>query len=67
MMETLTIVETVVLLATVLYWQVHDLGLQPSRRRVQEMPTFRAWCIYRAGDDCANPDSPVAGREGRPV
>jgi hypothetical protein len=28
---------------------------------------FCAWCIYRDGDDCTNPESPVSGRECGPV
>jgi hypothetical protein len=26
-------------------------------------PTIYAWCIYRSGDDCTNPKSPVRGQE----
>ena len=26
-----------------------------------------AWCIYRSGDDCTHPDSPVSGRACGPV
>jgi hypothetical protein len=29
--------------------------------------TFCAWCIYRDGDDCTNPKSPIIGEECGPV
>jgi len=56
MIEALTIVAVIALVIWVLWWQVHDPG--PSRRPVQEMPTFCTWCIYRDGDLCGNPKSP---------
>jgi hypothetical protein len=44
------------------------LGPAPSKpRRKAEAPTFCAWCIHRAGDDCTHPGSPVSGQPCGPV
>ncbi len=46
------------------YWSDKQLPApQKPRPRKTEMPTFCAWCVYRVGNECANPQSPVHGRK----
>jgi hypothetical protein len=59
---------TLVILLLVMYevigWlnQRGFLDRTPSPRPEPHV-TFCVWCIYRDGDDCTNPESPVGGEE----
>ena len=38
-------------LGVLLYWA--------DKPAVESRDPFCAWCVYRSGDDCTHPDSPV--------
>jgi hypothetical protein len=38
-----------------------------GRERPKETPAVCAWCVWRSGDDCTAPGSPVSGGRCEPV
>jgi hypothetical protein len=62
--EALAILAGLLLLGLVLWEQKQFTG---GARKLRERPTFCAWCVWRDGEDCTNPASPVFAQACVPV
>jgi len=62
--EALVILAGLLLLGWALWEQKHYTG---GARKLRERTTFCAWCVWRDGETCTHPASPVFGRACGPV
>ena len=66
MTEAVLALGIMALVALALWAQAHDWTPSESSAR-PSVAAFCAWCDWRTGDVCTNPDSPVGGQECGPV
>jgi hypothetical protein len=62
--EALVILAGLLLLGLALWEQKQFTG---GARQLRERPTFCAWCVWRDGETCTQPASPVSGQSCGPV